>query len=262
MIWLSAFFQSNQKYQQPLLKQWRSLGIADSLTEIFSGGNSAVWEKASHALRLRRNRRERRIRMNQFTTKFDLATGGGSGTRLPAARGLIALLARTLIRLGILNDDLDYHLIRASMVIIFLFFGYQKWFQYEADVLIPYISNGPFIFWLYPVFGVRGATWFLGASEWSFGTLLFLGFWSKKLGILGALGACVTFICTASIILFIPNGWAASAGGFPAMTEHVAFIIKDIVLFSVSFYLLRQDVARVLRADRQNHDPDAWAPSR
>jgi uncharacterized membrane protein YkgB len=148
------------------------------------------------------------------------------------------------------------------MVIIFLFFGYQKWFQYEADVLIPYISNGPLIFWLYPVLGVRGATWFLGVSEWTFGTLLFLGFWNKKLGILGAVGSCVTFICTATIIPFMPNGWAASAGGFPAMTEHVAFLMKDIVLFSVSFYLLRQDVIRVLHATRQSNDTGAWAPSR
>src|SRR5690348_4590468 len=27
------------------------------------------------------------------------------------------------------------------MVIIFLFFGYQKWFEYEAQVLIPYRSG-------------------------------------------------------------------------------------------------------------------------
>src|SRR5262250_283342 len=154
-------------------------------------------------------------------------------------------LTNLLSRVGIFKNDFDYHLIRASMVIIFLFFGYQKWFQYEADVLVPYISNGPLIFWLYPVFGVRGATWFLGASEWTFGTLLFLGFWNKKLGILGALGSCATFICTATIIPFMPDGWAASAGGFPAMTEHVAFLMKDLVLSSVSFYLLRQDVVRV-----------------
>jgi uncharacterized membrane protein YkgB len=147
------------------------------------------------------------------------------------------------------------------MVIVFLFFGYQKWFQYEADVLVPYISNGPFIFWLYPVFGIRGATWLLGVSEWTFGTLLFLGFWNKKLGILGALGSCVTFLCTATIIPFMPNGWAESAGGFPAMTEHVAFLMKDIVLFSVSFYLLRQDIARVLLAGRKNPDTGAWVPS-
>jgi uncharacterized membrane protein YkgB len=74
----------------------------------------------------------------------------------------VNFLVRTLIRSGILNEDLDYHAIRASMVIIFLFFGYQKWFEYEAKVLIPYIGNGPLIFWLYPAFGVRGKPFFAG----------------------------------------------------------------------------------------------------
>jgi hypothetical protein len=83
-------------------------------------------------------------------------------------------LIKILTKSGLLKEDLDYHLIRASMVIIFLFFGYQKWFEYEAQVLIPYISNGPLIFWMYPVFGFRGASWFFGVSEWLFGALLFL----------------------------------------------------------------------------------------
>ncbi len=131
------------------------------------------------------------------------------------------------------------------MVLILIFFGYQKWFPYEAQALIPYISHGPLIFWMYPVFGVRGATFFLGVSEWLFGALLFAGFWNKKLGILGALGSCASMIATSTIIPFIPDGWAASAGGFPAMTERVAFLMKDIVIFAASFYLLKQDVARV-----------------
>ena len=155
------------------------------------------------------------------------------------------LIANVLIKLGILKDHLDYHLIRASMVVVFLFFGYQKWFPYEAQALIPYISHGPLIFWMYPVFGVRGATWFLGVSEWLFGALLFAGFWNKKLGILGALGACASMIATSTSIPFMPDGWAASAGGFPAMTERVAFLMKDIVIFAASFYLLKRDVARV-----------------
>jgi uncharacterized membrane protein YkgB len=154
-------------------------------------------------------------------------------------------LTDLLVKVGILKKDLDYHLIRASMAVIFLFFGYQKWFQYEAQALLPYISNGPLISWLYPVFGLRGATYFLGVAEWLFGGLLFLGFWNKKLGILGALGACFSFIATFTIIPFMPDGWAVSAGGFPAMTEKVAFLMKDLVLFAVSFYLLKQDVARV-----------------
>jgi uncharacterized membrane protein YkgB len=110
------------------------------------------------------------------------------------------LIVRLLINLGIQKKDLDYHLIRASMVVIFLFFGYQKWFQYEAQALVPYISHGPLIFWMYSVFGVRGATWFLGAAEWLFGPLLLAGFWNKKLGILGALGSCATFLATITVI--------------------------------------------------------------
>jgi uncharacterized membrane protein YkgB len=156
----------------------------------------------------------------------------------------VNFIVRALIKLGILKDDLDYHLLRASMVIIFLFFGYQKWFDYEAQALLPYIGHGPLIFWMYPVFGVRGATYFLGVAEWLFGALLFAGYWNKKLGALGALGSCFAFIATATIIPFMPGGWAASAGGFPAMTERVAFLMKDLVLLAVSIYLLRQDVIR------------------
>lgn len=155
-------------------------------------------------------------------------------------------LVNILARSGLLTPDLDYHLLRASMVIIFALFGYQKWWNYEAQVLIPYISNGPLIFWMYPVFGIRGASWFLGVSEWLFGVLLFWGFWDKRVGILGALGSTITFIMTVTIIPFMPNGWDPMAG-FPAMAGNVPFLVKDIVLLAVSIYLLKEDVVRVLR---------------
>jgi uncharacterized membrane protein YkgB len=183
--------------------------------------------------------------MNQISSKLDVITNDGRGNRPAAPQEFMNSLVRTLIKLGLLKEDLDYHLIRASIVIIFLFFGYQKWWAYEAQRLIPYISNGPLLFWLYPVFGVRGASWFLGSCEWTFGTLLFLGFWNKRLGILGALGSCATFVGTVTIIPFMPDGWDASAGGFPAMTGNVPFLMKDVALLAASFYLLKQDVGRV-----------------
>jgi uncharacterized membrane protein YkgB len=154
-------------------------------------------------------------------------------------------LIKLLAKLGVLKKDLDYHFVRASMVIIYFFFGYQKWFDYEAQGLIPFFTHGPLIFWMYPVFGVKGASYFLGVSEWLFGALLLAGFWNKKLGILGALGSVATFITTITIIPFMPDGWAPSAGGFPAMVGNVAFLMKDVVLLAVSVYLLRQDVLRV-----------------
>jgi uncharacterized membrane protein YkgB len=166
------------------------------------------------------------------------------------------LFINRLVKLGMLKEALDYNLVRASMVIIFLFFGYQKWFDYEAQALIPYISNGPLISWMYRVFGVRGACYFLGVSEWGFGVLLFLGFWNKKLGILGAIGSCFSFLATLTIIPFMPDGWAASAGGFPAMTGTTAFLMKDLVLLAVSFYLLRQDVVRVYSGEASAELPE------
>jgi uncharacterized membrane protein YkgB len=162
------------------------------------------------------------------------------------------LINRTLVKLGILRDDIYYHFVRTSMVIIFAVFGYQKWFNYEAQALIPFITHGPLIFWMYPVFGIRGATWFLGAAEWIFGLLLLLGFWNKQLGILGAIGSCCSFIATLTILPFFPNGWEPSAGGFPAMTEGTAFLMKDLVLLAASFYLLRQDLVRVESARKSS----------
>jgi uncharacterized membrane protein YkgB len=92
----------------------------------------------------------------------------------------------------------------------------------------------------------------LGAFEWIFGTLLFAGFWDKRLGFLGAAGSAATFIATVTIIPFMPDGWDASAGGFPAMTGNVPFLMKDVVLLAASLYLPRQDALGV-----RSNDSDA-----
>src|SRR5258708_37638296 len=125
-------------------------------------------------------------------------------------------LVQRLANSRLFKSDFDYHLVRGSMVFVFLMFGYQKWFEYEAKTLIPFIENGPLIFWMYRVFPIWGASWFLGASEWLFAALLFWGFWNKKAGILGALGCCFSMIGTGTIIPFMPAGCDAAAG-FPAM---------------------------------------------
>jgi uncharacterized membrane protein YkgB len=162
---------------------------------------------------------------------------------------LIANLASSRL----FKSDFDYHLVRASMVLIFVLFGYQKWFEYEAETLIPFISNGPLIFWMYPVFGIRGASWFLGISEWLFAALLIWGFWNKKAGILGALGCAFSMIGTVTIIPFMPDGWDAAAG-FPAVKGNVAFLMKDFVILAASFYLLKQDIVRASLATAQRHE--------
>jgi uncharacterized membrane protein YkgB len=156
-------------------------------------------------------------------------------------------LIKVLAGSRLLKGDLDLYLLRGSMVLIFLLFGYQKWFEYEAQTLIPFISNGPLTFWMYPVFGLRGASYFLGVSEWLTAALLIWGFWNPRAGILGAILSVATFVTTVSTIPFLPDGYDAAAG-FPAMKGNVAFTMKDVVFIAVSFYLLKQDVVRASRA--------------
>lgn len=161
---------------------------------------------------------------------------------------LLQLLAKS----GLLKKDLDYHLLRIAMVIIFAWFGYDKWFQSEITALAPLIMHGPLISWTIPVLGIRGTAILLGTAEWTFGSLLLLGFWNKKLGVLGALGSIATFISTLTILPFVPDGWDAGAGGFPAMAMNAAFLLKDLVLLVVSVYLLRADVIRALNLSHKN----------
>lgn len=153
-------------------------------------------------------------------------------------------LIRFLSRVIPLERDVDHHLIRAAMAFTFLIFGYQKWFSFDAYQLVPFISHSPLVFWLIPAFGVRGAAFFLGTTEWLFGSLIFLGFWNRSLGVLGALGSIFTFLGTVSIIPFLPNAWAPAADGFAVMNLPVAFLMKDILFLAASFYLLKQDLAR------------------
>jgi uncharacterized membrane protein YkgB len=138
------------------------------------------------------------------------------------------------------------------MVLIFLLFGYQKWWEYEAQTLVPFISNGPLTSWMYPVLGLHGASYFLGVSEWLTGALLIWGFWNPRAGVLGALLSVGTFVTTVTIIPLMPDGWNAAAG-FPAMQGNVAFLMKDVVLLAASFYLLKQDVIRASHSEAARH---------
>src|SRR5262245_14946772 len=106
---------------------------------------------------------------------------------------------------------------------------------------------------MYPVFGRHGASYFLGVSEWLTAALLTWGFWNPRAGILEAALSVGTFVTTVTIIPFMPDGWNAAAG-FPPMQGNVAFLMKDVVLLAVSFYLLKQDVVRASSSVVERHE--------
>ncbi len=49
------------------------------------------------------------------------------------------------------NGDVIF--MRAALVVIFAAFGYAKWFDYEAQGLVPLIGNSPLLSWMHQAFG-------------------------------------------------------------------------------------------------------------
>jgi uncharacterized membrane protein YkgB len=132
------------------------------------------------------------------------------------------------------------HLLRLSMVVIFFWFGLQKFTAYEAMGIAPLVSNSPLTSWL-NVLGTQGASMVIGISELTFGVLLAIGLrWPGSLAAtLGALGSCVTFLTTLSFMATTPGVWAPSGPPLLSGTTGV-FLIKDIVLLATSILLLAQ----------------------
>ncbi|WP_334510372.1 DUF417 family protein [Bradyrhizobium sp. AZCC 1693] len=79
------------------------------------------------------------------------------------------------------------------------------------------------------------------------GSLLLAGSWTSGSAFLAPWARPGTFIATVTVIPFMPEGWDVAAGGFPAMTDNVPFLMKDVVLLAVSLYFLRQDAVRLTR---------------
>ena len=65
--------------------------------------------------------------MNPLANKTASASGVGSASEHQTFGRRIEWFANVLTNLGVLQGDADYHLLRAAMVVMFFFFGYQKW---------------------------------------------------------------------------------------------------------------------------------------
>ncbi|MCS2151239.1 YkgB family protein [Scandinavium goeteborgense] len=147
-------------------------------------------------------------------------------------------------KFGVEIGDYSIFAIRLSLIIIFFFFGYAKWFVYEAESLIPFISNSPLLSWMYPVIGVRGASFVLGTAEWLCCLLLSLGVFFRLPGLLGSMGSTITFLTTVSLLFTTPDAVVTHAGGFPALSSSSQFLLKDIVSLAASILLLRVEIKR------------------
>jgi reactive chlorine resistance protein C len=164
--------------------------------------------------------------------------------RALAATSRVGFLGRSLTSLEPVTRAALY----VSLAVIYFWFGGMKFTEYEAQGLVPLVSNSPLLSWFYAVFSVRGFATFLGFVEISIGLLVFAGLVWSTAGALGGLLSAGLFVTTLTFMASTP-GVFESGLGFPAITVAPGqFLLKDLGLLAASLWIVT-DSARRLRAD-------------
>jgi len=130
-------------------------------------------------------------------------------------------------------------LVRISMAVVMLWFGFLKFTAYEANAIQGLVSNSPLVSWLNDVLSVAGVSALIGTIEVATGVLIAARFFSARLGALGGAMAAATFVVTLSFFFSTPGVSEAEAGGFPIISVLPGqFLLKDLVLLVVSLWIM------------------------
>ena len=174
------------------------------------------------------------------------------------------------------EQKLGINLIRIAILIIFIWIGGLKFWNYEAEGIVPFVANSPFMSFFYtktaPEYkeyklkegekndvkqmwhkenNTYGFSRGLGILIMSIGMLVFLGIFFPKVGLVGALLAIVMTLGTLSFLVTTPEVWVPDLGsgehGFPLLTGAGRLVIKDTAILAGALVLLSESAQRILK---------------
>ncbi|MCY1218797.1 Inner membrane protein RclC [compost metagenome] len=132
-----------------------------------------------------------------------------------------------------------------ALAVIYFWFGGMKFTQYEAEGLVPLVSNSPLLGWVYELFSVRDFSSLLGVLEVSIGLLIAGRLLSPKLSLVGGALSAGLFVTTLSFMLSTPGAFEPSLG-FPAISVAPGqFLLKDLGLLAASIFIAGHSLLRL-----------------
>lgn len=188
----------------------------------------------------------------------------------------------TFLQIASSIQQLGINLTRIAILIIFVWIGGLKFWNYEAEGIVPFVANSPFMSFFYnkqaPEYknykmkeeernelkqnwhkenNTYGFSHGLGILIMSIGILVFLGMFFPKIGIIGALLAIVMTLGTLSFLVTTPEVWVPDLGsgeyGFPLLSGAGRLVIKDTAILAGAVVLLSESAQRVLKNQRRNN---------
>lgn len=176
------------------------------------------------------------------------------------------------------------NLVRISILIVMVWIGGLKIYQYEAEGIVPFVANSPFISFLYskeaPEYkdykNPEGKTvqkyiyWHKENGTYTFayglgtvivitGLLTFLGIWYAKIGLFGGMLTFVMSLVTLTFLITTPEVYVPNIGGdfptpqfgFPYLSGAGRLVIKDVIMMAAGL-ICASDSARKLLSKPTN----------
>jgi len=170
-------------------------------------------------------------------------------------------------------------LMRLAIFVIFVWIGGLKFFQYEANGIVPFVANSPFMSFFYNnkapdyksykmgegTYDEQKTQWQIANNTYGFsrglgvliitiGTLVLLGAFLPKVGIVGDCLVIIMTLGTLSFLVTTPEVWVPDMGGadhgFPFLTGAGRLVIKDCAILAGAIILLSNSAKRVLDSDK------------
>lgn len=170
------------------------------------------------------------------------------------------------------------NVLRVSVFIVMAWIGGLKGFHYEAEGIVPFVANSPFMsFFLtkkvsdadnykfhknkegeivpdnikwHEANGSYIFSYALGSFIIGIGILVILGIFYPKIGLLsGILTAGMSFV-TLSFLITTPEAWVPDLGGpdygFPFLSGAGRLVIKDIIMCGVGLVIASDSARKII----------------
>lgn len=180
------------------------------------------------------------------------------------------------LNLAASTQKLGINLIRVAILIIFVWIGGLKFYNYEAEGIVPFVANSPFMNFFYTKsapeykeyklkegeFNEAKHAWHkenntygfshgLGILIMSIGVLVFLGIFSPKIGVIGSVLAIIMTLGTLSFLVTTPEVWVPNLGsgeyGFPLLSGAGRLVIKDTAILAGALVVLSDSAQSILK---------------
>ncbi len=184
---------------------------------------------------------------------------------------LIQLLAKS--QSGFINFT------RFAILVVMVWIGGLKAFQYEADGIVPFVANSPLMSFFYqkdaPEYkdyrnpegktvqknidwheanGTYVFSYGLGLVIITIGILAFLGIWFARAGMIGGLLTAVMSLVTLTFLITTPESFVPNLGGdfptpqfgFPYLSGVGRLVIKDVIMLGAGLICASASAKRLV----------------